>query len=211
MMVSVARPRGDRRQQIADATLRVVGGYGVQGTTMARVAAHVGISGPALYKHFSNRSEMLEAAMDLLLERVTAWLDSSTNPDALERLRELGLRHASSIATDYEGVVAPLFEFVASGPRSQLTEQMARRQRATLQKVVDIITEGQRQGTIRRDIDVQVAAWSLIGLTWMENFALLEGMTEFVTDGISAKMLNRVLGEISPVSDPSLNCQAPRL
>jgi AcrR family transcriptional regulator len=199
MMVPVARSRGDRRHQIADATLRVVGDYGVQGTTMARVAARVGISGPALYKHFSNRAGMLEAAMDLLLERVAAWLDSSTNPNALERLRELGSRHASSIATDYEGVVAPLFEFVASGPRSELTEQMARRQRAALRKVVDIIAEGQRQGTIRRDIDVQLVAWSFIGLTWIENFALLEGMTEFVTDGISAKMLDRMLSDISTV------------
>ena len=193
----VTRARGDRRLQIADAALRVVGEYGVQGATMARVATKVGISAPALYKHFSSRAEMLEAAMDLLLERVVSWLDSSTNPNALERLRELGYRHASSIATDYEGVVAPLFEFAASGPRSHLTEQMARRQRAALQKFVDIITEGQEQGTIRTDIDVPVVAWSLIGLTWIENFALLEGLNEFVADGTSARMLEWILGEIA--------------
>lgn len=199
----MAKPRGDRRQQIADATLKIVGEYGVQGTTMARVAQKVGISGPALYKHFANRAEMLEAAMDLLLERVVSWLDSSTNPNALERLRELGYRHASSMAANYEGVVAPLFEFAASGPRSHLTEQMARRQRAALQKFIDIIAEGQRQGTIRGDIDIEVAAWSLIGLTWVENFAMLEGLNEFIADGTSARMLEGILATIAtPAAAP---------
>jgi AcrR family transcriptional regulator len=193
--------RDERRLEIADAVLRVVGAHGVEGATMARVADVVGISGPALYKHFSNRSEMLEAAMDLLLARVVAWLDSSTNPNALERLRELGTRHSSTLAADYEGVIAPLFEFAASGPRSHLSEQMARRQRAALQKFVDIVVEGQKQGTIRQDADALLVAWSLMGLTWIENVALLEGMDEFVTDGTSAKMLDWILREISVPAD----------
>ena len=164
---------------------------------MARIADRVGISGPALYKHFSGRTEILEAAMDLLLVRVVSWLDSSKNPDALERLRELGAGHASTVAADYEGVVAPLFEFAAAGPRSHLSGQLAQRQRAALQRFVAIIEEGQAQGTIRPGIDVQVTAWSLMGLTWIENLAALEGMDEFVDDGVSARMLDKILTDIA--------------
>jgi AcrR family transcriptional regulator len=191
------KTRETRRQEIAAAALRIVGEYGVQGATMGRIAGAVGISAPALYKHFSGRSEILEAAMDLLLARVVAWLDSSRNPDALERLRELGTRHSSTIATDYEGVVAPLFEFAAAGPRSRLSGQLAQRQRAALQRFVDIVEEGQAQGTIRPDIDVRMVAWSLMGLTWIENLATLEGMDEFVSEGMAAKMLERILADIS--------------
>jgi AcrR family transcriptional regulator len=191
------KTRAERRAEIADAALRIVGEYGVEGATMARIADAVGISGPALYKHYSGRAEILEAAMDLLLVRVVSWLDSSKNPNALERLRELGMRHASTIATDYEGVVAPLFEFAAAGPRSHLSGQLARRQRAALQRFVAIIEEGQRQGTIRRGIDVPVVAWSLMGLTWIENLAVLEGMEEFVTEGVSARTLDRILNDIA--------------
>jgi AcrR family transcriptional regulator len=168
---------------------------------MARIADAVGISGPALYKHFANRAEILEAAMDLLLVRVISWLDSSRNPNALERLRELGTKHSSTIATDYEGVVAPLFEFAAAGPRSHLSGQLAQRQRAALQRFVAIIEEGQAQGTIRRDIDVEVAAWGLMGLTWIENLAALEGMEEFVTEGISTRMLERTLADMAAPGD----------
>ena len=191
------KTREERRAEIAAAALKIVGECGVQGTTMARIADAVGISGPALYKHFTGRTEILEAAMDMLLVRVVSWLDSSRNPNALERLRELGTRHALTIAADYEGVVAPLFEFAAAGPRSQLTGQLAQRQRAALQRFVAIIEEGQAQGSIRRDIDVQVMAWSLMGLTWIENLATLEGMEEFVADGVSKRMLDRILAEIA--------------
>lgn len=191
------KSREERRTEIAAAALKIVGDYGVDGATVARIADAVGISGPALYKHFSGRTEILEAAMDVLLVRVVAWLDSSTNPNALERLRELVTGHSATIATDYEGVVAPLFEFAAAGPRSHLSGQLAQRQRAALRRFVSIIEEGQAQGTIRGDLDVEVTAWTLMGLTWIENLAFLEGMEEFVTDGVSARMLEGTLADIA--------------
>lgn len=201
-MASMRKSREERRAEIAAAALEIVGEYGVQGTTMSRIAEAVGISGPALYKHFAGRTEILEAALDLLQKRVTSWLDSSDHPDAVERLRELGTGHASTVAANYEGVVAPLFEFVAASPRSELKEQMGRRQRQTLQRFIDILEDGQRQGCIRRDIDTLVVAWSLLGVTWMENVAMLEGVDEFVSDGISARMVEAILAGISTRSAP---------
>ena len=203
MMGRMRKNREERRTEIAAAALKIVGEYGVAGATMARIAEEVGISGPALYKHFSGRTEILEAAMDLLLVRVVSWLDSSKNPDALERLRELGAQHASTVAADYEGVVAPLFEFAAAGPRSHLSGQLAQRQRAALRRFVAIIEEGQAQGSIRPDIDMQVTAWSLMGLTWIENLAALEGMDEFVSDGVSGRMLDKILTEIAAGDGPA--------
>ena len=196
-MRRMRKTREERRLEIADAALRIVGEYGVQGATMSRIAEDIGISAPALYKHFGGRTEILEAAMDLLQTRVTSWLDSSTSPDALERLRQLGTRHISTIAADYEGVVAPLFEFVAASPRSDLKGQMGRRQRETLQRFIDILEDGQRQGSIRDNIDTLVVAWSLLGLTWIENVAMLEGVDEFITEGISTRMLEGILEDIS--------------
>jgi AcrR family transcriptional regulator len=196
-MGRVRRSREERRIEIAEAALKVVGEHGVQGATMARIANEVGISGPALYKHFDSRAEILGAALDQLQQRVTSWFESSTHPDALERLRQLDASHISTIARDYEGVVAPLFEFVAASPRSDLKEQMGRRQRETLHRFIAIIEDGQRQGSIRRDIDTVVVAWNLMGLTWMENVAMLEGVDEFITDGISGRILEGILRDIS--------------
>ncbi len=196
-MVRMRKSTEQRRGEIASAALKIIGEHGVQGTTMARVAEMVGVSAPALYKHYGGRSEILEGAMDLLLQRVVAWVDSAQSPNAIDRLRELGTLHATMLASDYEGVVAPLFELAAAGPRSHLSAQLALRQGAVLQKFIDIVREGQRQGSIREDIDVEVIAWRLLGLTWIENLAMLEGMDEFVTRGTSARILEGILREIA--------------
>jgi AcrR family transcriptional regulator len=164
---------------------------------MARIAEAVGTSVPALYKHFANRSEIFEAAMDLLFERISLWLDSSTNPNTIERLRELGTRHAAIMGANYEGVIAPLFEFVAASPRSDLSEQMGKRQRAALRKFQEIVEEGKEHGAIRKETDSEAVAWSLIGLGWVENAAILQGLEEFVTEGISARMLDSLLRAIA--------------
>ncbi len=82
----------ERREQVATVALRVISQYGVQGATLRRIAEAAGISSPALYNHFSGRQEILECALDILLERTLAWVDSSSNPNMLERLRELGGR-----------------------------------------------------------------------------------------------------------------------
>lgn len=206
-MAFMRRNHEERRTEIAAAALRMVGEYGVEGATMNRIASAVGVSAPALYKHFSGRTEILEAAMDILLQRVVSWLDSSSNPSALERLRELGRRHSSTMATDYQGVVAPLFEFAAAGSRSDLTGQMAERTRATLDRLIAIIEEGQAQGTIRKDVDASLTAWSFLALTWAENFATAEGMGEFVTHGVSARMLEKILADIAPPGDGPARAQ----
>jgi AcrR family transcriptional regulator len=172
--------------------------HGVQGATLRRIARAAGISTPALYNHFSNRNEILEAAMDMLQARVFEWIDTSSNPNMYERLRELGGSvHESAIMTDREWVILPLFELVAAAPAEHLTQEMGKRQLAVLQRFIDIVEEGKRQGTIRQDADAKVVGWSLMGLGWTKDFAVLEGLECFITDGTAAKILDNILAGIA--------------
>lgn len=66
-----------------------------------------------------------------------------------------------------------------------------------LQRFVDIVEEGKRQGTIRRDADPQVVGWSLMGLGWTKDFALLQGLDHFIADGTADKILDNVLDRIA--------------
>lgn len=165
---------------------------------MGRIAEAAGISSPALYNHFSGRTELLEAATDILLERVLAWVDSSSNPNMLERLREIaGQVHDSSINRDEEWVVLPLFELAAAARTEGLTGRMGANQLVVLERFIDIVEEGKRQGTIRPEVDAKVVGWSLMGLGWTKDFALLEGLDRFITEGTADEILNNMLGSIA--------------
>jgi AcrR family transcriptional regulator len=188
----------ERRTQVATVALRVISQYGVQGATLRRIAEAAGISSPALYNHFSGRQELLECALDVLLERALAWVDSSSNPNMLERLRELGGRvHERYIAGDQEWLVMPLFELATAARGEGLTEWMGKNQLVILQRFIDIVEEGKRQGTIRQDADPEVIGWSLMGLGWTKDLALLEGLSQFVEGGTADKILNNLLDSIA--------------
>jgi AcrR family transcriptional regulator len=187
-----------RRLQVAAVTLDIIAREGLRAATLGRIAEAAGIRTPSLYNHFSGRSEILEAAMDLLLDRVFAWIDSSTNPNMLERLRELGgAVHERQIVPDQEWVIMPLFELAVAARAEGLTERMGRNQMRVLQKFIDIVDEGKRQGTIREDVDPRVVGWSMMGLGWTKDFALLEGLDQFITDGTANKILENVLDRIA--------------
>jgi AcrR family transcriptional regulator len=197
-----ARPgrwtKTERRAQVAAVALEVIAREGVHAASLGRIAQAAGITAPSLYNHFSGRTEILEAASDLLLERVLAWIDSSTDPNMLVRLREIGGSiHESRIGTDQEWVITPLFELTSAARAEGLTEHMGRNQLTVLQKFMDIVEKGKRQGTIRQDADAEVVGWMMMSLGWAKDFALLQGLHQFVTEGTADRILERILGGIA--------------
>jgi AcrR family transcriptional regulator len=188
----------ERRRQLATVTLHVIAEHGVRGATLRRIAGAAGVSSPALYNHFTGRTELLEAACDILLDRLLAWVDSSSNPNMLERLREIaGVLHNENIMGDEGWLIVPLFELSAAARAEGLTERMSSNQLKVLQRFIDIVEEGKRQGTIRQDADSEAIGWSLMGLRRTKDFALLEGLGQFITSGTADRILNTLIDSIA--------------
>jgi AcrR family transcriptional regulator len=49
-----------RQQQIVDAAIRIIADNGIQSLTTKRLAAEIGVTEPALYRHFKNKQEILQ-------------------------------------------------------------------------------------------------------------------------------------------------------
>lgn len=195
---SSARLTGEeRRAQIVEAATRLVAERGVAGATMARIAAAVGITEPALYRHFDSRVEILLAAVDLLRDRALLWIRSSSNPYVPDRLREIGRSHASFVSVDMEGFSSPLFEFIAQSPHDGLRERLRETHLENIQVLAGIVDEGKAQGSIRQDADSELVAWQLMRLAWAETVSSLMGLDQSVNRDVSAMMLERILGDIA--------------
>ncbi|MDA0636572.1 TetR/AcrR family transcriptional regulator [Nonomuraea sp. MCN248] len=59
------RPRGNRRAEILDAAARLFAARGFHGVSIEDIGGAVGVSGPALYRHFSGKEALLA---ELLLD-----------------------------------------------------------------------------------------------------------------------------------------------
>ena len=193
--------RDERRQQIIDTTLNLVAESGVTGATLSRIASAVGVTTPALYAHFANRKDILLASIEVLVQRRTEMHRRATHGNALERLREVGLAHSELVASDDKSVIA-LFEFIAASPHEGLRETLGDRHLLLVEEIAEIVREGQREGTIRREIDPQQVGWMIVSRAWTEDIAYLMGVTEQWNQRRSNQMLDLIIASISAKAEP---------
>jgi AcrR family transcriptional regulator len=189
----VRRTKQVRQREIAEATLRLVSKYGLRDTTVVRISKAVGLTPGALYRHYPNREAVLIAALDLMLERSSGWVLSASGPDVYQRLRHLGETHAAWAEAEWESFVHPVFEFIALGRQGHLGEYMRERQLQIVELLVGLVEQGQREGSLRADVDPQDIAWSVLMFAWSEDVARLMGVDVLVTSGASLRLFRRTL------------------
>jgi AcrR family transcriptional regulator len=154
-----------RREQIAEAALALVATSGVRRLSMAAVARRVGLVPSGIYRHFRSKDQILAAVLDLIEQRLLANVQAARDetPEPLERLRSVLMRHIRFIR---EGRAIPQIIFsddVHSGDpaRKSRVEGIVAAYLAALRQFVE---EGQRQGSIRRELDPETVALGLIGI-----------------------------------------------
>lgn len=187
----------ERRRQIIDATLDLVAKYGVQGTTLSRIAAQVGVTTPALYAHFANRKEILLAAIDMLIEHRTQSHRQANEGNALDHLRELARRHSEMAASPNDRSMTALFEFIAAPPEEGLRETLGSMHLLLVEDIAQIVRDGQKEGTIREDVDPQQTAWMIVSRAWTEDITHLMGITEAWSQERSNVMLDLILASVA--------------
>jgi len=154
-----------RRQQIAEAALALVAGQGLKRLSVAAVARQVGLVPSGIYRHFKSKDEILSAVLDRIEQRLLANVRAAReeNDDPLDCLRDVLMRHIRFIR---EGRAIPRIIFSdevhAGNPqRKQRVFQIFTRYTG---RVAEIVRLGQRQGRIRRNLDVQTVTMMLFGI-----------------------------------------------
>lgn len=196
----VRKTKAERRREIIAAAVSLIGKHGVQGTTVTRIAQAVGIARGALYQHFPNREAVLEAALDTWREESSAWMTRPAAENVADRLLQMGEAHSSWVLSKDNTFVRPFFQLIASERESSLTRSILHRQQQDLNYLIAVVEEGKRQGSIREDVESSEVAWSLLLHAWGEDIARLMGVEEFVTQGISRRILSRLLGTFAAAS-----------
>jgi AcrR family transcriptional regulator len=189
----VRKTKAERQREIVEATVDLIGKYGVQGTTVSRIAQAAGIARGALYQHFPDREAVLEAALDAWHERSSGWMAVSTNPSIAERLLEIGEAHSSWALSEYNTFVRPFFQLIASNRQTTLSRAITERQQEDFRYLVGLVDEGKRQGGIDPEVDSGDVAWCLFLHAWGEDIARMMGVDQFIAEGASNRIFERLL------------------
>jgi AcrR family transcriptional regulator len=147
------------RQGILDAVIGLLMRDGIQGLTMDRVAAEAGVAKGTLYVHFTNKEEILNAALDTSFDPVvrelsSLLLDDDHSPD--RKLAEFALRNLRFF-DERRDLIRVLF-FDRERVLSEKNHYTSRNYRTIMQQVADVLDEGVRQGLFVSLDSMKVAA-----------------------------------------------------
>ena len=94
------RPKpGERREQILQALAAMLEKPGAERITTAALAAHLGVSEAALYRHFASKAQMFEGLIEFIEQSVFTLVQQivSRDQDEVERPATDGMRQASRV------------------------------------------------------------------------------------------------------------------
>jgi TetR/AcrR family transcriptional regulator, fatty acid metabolism regulator protein len=166
-----------RQEQIAHAALAVVAQHGLKRLNIASVARRVGVVPSALYRHFKSKDAILDTVMGLVRERLleNVRVVTGTVSDPLEQLRVLLARHVQFIKENQALPRVVFSEEVYDG-RPGRRRAMFRTIQTYLDRVADIVRDGQAKGLVRKDLDPGTVAVMFLGL--IQPAAVLWQMSE---------------------------------
>ncbi len=196
MTVKRKRPRSaDRKEQILNGTLGLIMHHGLSGTTMTRIANKVGITEPALYRHFANRKEIMLAALDTAFVRLAERI-SFEEEDAAAYLRRVATTVHEEISNNPD-LARMLFEFICAPPSEDLREPVVKYLLMFLKLLEYHFEEGIKQGVFREDIDLQLTAWESFSLGFTLSFVSLMGLQEMLPQEKALHAIDNVIDRIS--------------
>jgi len=146
------------RQSILDAAVGLLTREGIQGLTMDRVAMDAGVAKGTLYVYFTNKEEILDAALDAsfdpLIRELSALLDDDRAPD--RKLAEFSLCHLRFF-DEHRDLIRVLF-FDRERIHSEKNHYTDSRYRTFVERVADVLDDGVGQGLFSPLDSMKVAA-----------------------------------------------------
>lgn len=95
-MAERRQPTSERRQQIAEAALKILSTQGVHRLTAMELAREVGIADGTIFRHFKDKAEIVDAAIDQLSELLGEDFPAAIE-DPVDRLQEFFIRRLQRV------------------------------------------------------------------------------------------------------------------
>ena len=155
-----------RREQIAEAALKIVASEGVKRLSIAAVARRVGLVPSGIYRHFKSKDAMIDAVLDLLESRLQGNVAAARadSEDAIERLHGMFTRHIRIIREGGQAFPRIIFSDEAGVDDPRRKARVRQIMAGYLGEIERIVREGQQQRHIERKLVPRTAAMLFLGM-----------------------------------------------
>ncbi len=154
----------ERQIEIINKSINIIDTKGIQGLTIKNLSKDIGISEPAIYRHFESKTDILLAILKnfeemsmFLLEAVNGMNDKAINKIEFifSKILEIFSKEPSQITV--------IFSEEIFKNETVLREKIANIMTTKQTAIEDIILSGQNAGEIRTDINYKTLALLVMG------------------------------------------------
>ncbi|MAS03318.1 MAG: TetR family transcriptional regulator [Ahrensia sp.] len=159
------KPADERKAEIVDQMLRLADEVGPDRLTTQTVADTVGLSQPAIFRHFPTKQALWRAVAETISDRlIKAWtevLDTSSDPmDRIEELVGVQLRQIEAMPA----IPSILFSRELQAENDDLRLSVLALMTNLVTKLTDELAKGQKSGLFRSDLAPMDGAYLLVSL-----------------------------------------------
>lgn len=156
-------PADVRRAATVEAVIALAARSNPADITTAQIAAHMGVTQGALFRHFSDKRAVWAAVMDWTAETLLARIDAVEGASPIERLEAIFTAHVEFVA-QHVGIPRILFgELQRDGDAPGKVRVQALMQEYRV-RVVSSLDQAKLQGQIKAQTDSAAAATMFLGL-----------------------------------------------
>ena len=153
-----------RRQQIIDIIQNIISSKGIEYVTISEIAARIGTSKTAIYRHFKSKRDILSLLIDNIEETLMEALDKATvYEDPVLNLKNVLLAHLAYARKRWETsfiVIMGAMQFSDAFIRKKISQLIQK----YLWKIEKLLTSAIKSGLIKKDINPRISAIAFLGL-----------------------------------------------
>jgi AcrR family transcriptional regulator len=144
----------ERQQEIISTALDLINEKGIQGLTIKNLSKNLGITEPAIYRHFENKIQILIALLDLLKKNTYVIFDTELNSDdsAVRKVERLFEKHFKSFA-EMPSMASVVFSEEMFRNEEKLIAKISEIIEINNKTLLTILKQGQQKDEVRSDID----------------------------------------------------------
>lgn len=187
-----------RREEIAEAAVRVFNRLGFEKASLSAVAAELNIDRASLYYYISSKEELFDEVVRTVVERNTEIAVRIQNSDLAPRrkLRELIIALMNSYGSHYPLLYIYIRENLSrvSDTRSAWSQHMRNHNRATEDAMIAIIEQGYADGSFRNIGASRVVSYGILGMLGWTNRWFRPDQSETSVEEVGKTFAEMVLG-----------------
>ncbi len=187
-----------RKQEILQIVFRLIAQEGIQELTMKRIAREVGITEPAIYRHFSSKAEILSALVEEIISiRLGIFQKANMYKEDPEQYIRIFFEGHARLFEEQPVMTIILFSDEMFRYNPDLMERIASMMEEAIDRIATIVRKGVRSNLFYSSVDDRMVSYLLLGgfrllvSTWYlggKQFSLVEDAKKFVETSLQFLM-----------------------